>query len=118
MLKLREFIVWCCLVISEVHRMSLVLLLIRIRNYLLFAAVLAVLAGIPLSERLQFDQRIEGFFAPTNPDIKILKQSRADFGNNEFVIVAWTEDKLFGYEEAEKEPGSLEEILELSLIHI
>lgn len=98
--------------------MSLVLLLIRIRNYLLFAAVLAVLAGIPLSERLQFDQRIEGFFAPTNPDIKILKQSRADFGNNEFVIVAWTEDKLFGYEEGETEPASLEEILELNFLPV
>lgn len=96
--------------------MSLALLLVRIRNYLLFGAAVAVLAGIPLSERLQFDQRIESFFAPSNPDVKILKQSRADFGNNEFVIVAWTEDKLFGYDDVEKEPETLEEILELDFL--
>ncbi|MEP3480453.1 MAG: MMPL family transporter [Fuerstiella sp.] len=100
--------------------MSLVQLLIRIRNYLLFAAALAVLAGIPLSEQLQFDQRIESFFAPSNPDIQILKQSRVDFGNNEFVIVAWTEDKLFGYqkEEGQASPASLDEILELDFLPV
>lgn len=100
--------------------MSLVQLLIRIRNYLLFAAALVVLAGIPLSEQLQFDQRIEAFFAPSNPDIQILKQSQVDFGNNEFVIVAWTEDKLFGYEEEEGQqaPTSLDEILELDFLPV
>lgn len=114
----------CCFVfrydpgIVENHRMSLVRLLIRIRNYLLFAAAVAVLAGIPLSEQLQFDQRIESFFAPSNPDIQILKQSRVDFGNNEFVIVAWTEEKLFGYEEVEQEPESLEQILQLNFLPV
>ncbi len=103
---------------NEEHRMSLVLLLIRIRNYLLLAAAIAVLAGIPLSEQLQFDQRIEGFFAPSNPDVQILKQSQLDFGNNEFVIVAWTEDKLFGYEDLEEVPNSLEQILERDFLPV
>lgn len=98
--------------------MSFVLLLIRIRNYLLIAAVVAVMAGIPLSERLQFDQRIEAFFAPSNPDIQILQQSRLDFGNNEFVIVAWTEQKLFGYEDVDDEPESLDEILAVDFLPI
>lgn len=98
--------------------MSFVLLLIRIRNYLLFAAVVAVLAGIPLSQRLQFDQRIEAFFSATNPDIQILKQSRLDFGNNEFVIVAWTEDKLFGYEDVQPPPETLEQILALDFLPV
>ena len=72
---------------------------IRFRNYLLLAAVVAVLAAIPLSERLSFDQRIESFFADDNLDIKVLTQSRLDFGGDEFVIIAWTEPELFAVED-------------------
>ncbi|MDG1897914.1 MAG: MMPL family transporter [Fuerstiella sp.] len=68
--------------------------LILLRNYLLLAAVIAVLVSIPISGRLEFDQRIESFFAEDNPDIKILRRSRLDFGGDEFVVVAWTEDRL------------------------
>lgn len=98
--------------------MSLILHLIRYRNLLLLLAAVAVVVCIPVSQKLRFDQRIEAFFAPSNPDIQILRQSRNDFGNNEFVIVAWTEDKLFGYEPQEQSPATLDEILELDFLPV
>lgn len=84
--------------------------LVSIRNYLLWAAAALVLLAIPLSERLQFDQRIESFFAADNPDLLLLNRSRADFGGDEFVVVAWTEDRLFDVE-ATSYPASLEDVL-------
>ena len=61
------------------------------RNWLLLAVVIVVVAAIPIADRLEFDQTIDSFFAPDNPDIQLLKRSRADFGGDEFVIVAWHE---------------------------
>ena len=61
-------------------------------------AVVAVLASFPLSERLVFDQRLESFFADDHPDIVILHRSRREFGPDEFVIVAWTEEQLFKHD--------------------
>ncbi|MEQ9411052.1 MAG: MMPL family transporter [Fuerstiella sp.] len=84
--------------------------LITIRNYLLLAAVLAVLAAIPLSERLDFDQRIEAFFADDNPDLQLLRRSRRVFGGDEFVIVAWSEPRLFRID-VEPYPDSLSDVL-------
>ena len=89
--------------------------LILLRNYLLLAAVIAVLASIPISERLEFDQRIESFFADDNPDIKILRRSRQDFGGDEFVVVAWTEDRLLDIEG--DYPASLAAALEVDVLH-
>jgi len=68
--------------------------LVKYRNWLLLAAVVVLLVSIPIAERLTFDQTIESFFAPDNPDILLLLESRQDFGGDEFVIVAWREDKL------------------------
>ena len=68
--------------------------LIQYRNPLLFLAALAVLCAIPLSEQLVFDQRIESFFAEDSPDLILLNRSRSEFGGDEFVLVAWTEDRL------------------------
>ncbi len=68
--------------------------LVKYRNWLLLAAVVVLLVSIPIAERLTFDQTIESFFAPDNPDIQLLLQSRQDFGGDEFVIVAWREDGL------------------------
>lgn len=90
--------------------------LINLRNLLLLSAVVAVLAAIPLSERLQFDQRIESFFADDNPDLQILSRSRRDFGGNEFVVVAWTEERLFEMPD-DQNPASLEEALEVNVLH-
>ena len=89
--------------------------LILLRNYLLFAAVIAVLVSIPVSERLEFDQRIESFFADDNPDIKILRRSRQDFGGDEFVVVAWTEDRLLDIDG--DYPTSLAAALKLDVLH-
>ncbi|MCA9084889.1 MAG: MMPL family transporter [Planctomycetaceae bacterium] len=86
-------------------------LLIAARNVLLVIAAALVLAAIPLSDRLEFDQRIESFFADDNPDLQMLKQSRTVFGGDEFVIVAWTEPRLFDID-GETYPPSLNAVLE------
>ena len=72
--------------------------IVGLRKPLLLIAVIAVLASVPLSERLQFDQRLESFFPDDHPDIVILHRSRQDFGGDEFVIVAWTEDQLLQHD--------------------
>lgn len=78
--------------------------IVAIRNYLLAAAAVAVVCAIPISEELTFDQRLESFFADDNPDIVLLKQSRKDFGGDEFVIVAWSEPQLFVLPEGMTDP--------------
>ncbi|APZ91125.1 efflux RND transporter permease subunit [Fuerstiella marisgermanici] len=89
--------------------------LVKIRNYLLVSAAVIVLAAIPLSERLHFDQTIESFFAADNPDLVILKRSRRDFGGDEFVIVAWSEPRLFDVPD-ETYPSSLEDVLKVDVL--
>lgn len=90
--------------------------IVSLRNFLLVAAVIVVVSAIPLSEQLQFDQRIESFFAPDNPDLKILERSRRDFGGDEFVIVAWTEDRLFAIDEDVAYPNTLNDVLEVDFM--
>ena len=68
--------------------------LVKFRNWLLLAAVVTLVVCIPIARRLTFDQTIESFFAPDNPDIQLLLKSRQDFGGDEFVIVAWREPGL------------------------
>lgn len=65
--------------------------LVRYRNWLLLGAVVTLVVCIPIAGQLTFDQTIESFFAPDNPDIRLLLESRQDFGGDEFVIVAWQE---------------------------
>jgi predicted RND superfamily exporter protein len=72
--------------------------IVGLRNLLLAIAAIAVVASIPLSERLEFDQRLESFFSDDHPDIVILHRSREEFGGDEFVIVAWTEPQLFQHD--------------------
>lgn len=67
---------------------------VRNRNLLLVVAVVLLVVCIPIARKLSFDQTIESFFKPDNPDIQILKQSRRDFGGDEFVIVAWKQSGL------------------------
>lgn len=64
------------------------------KNWLLAFAALLVLVSIPVASRLSFDQTIESFFPPNNEDIRILRQTRQDFGGDEFVIVAWPQGNL------------------------
>ncbi len=90
--------------------------IVSLRNYLLVAAVTVVVSAIPLSDKLQFDQRIESFFAADNPDLKILERSRRDFGGDEFVIVAWTEDRLFAIDEQLPYPNTLEDVLDVDFM--
>ena len=68
--------------------------LVKFRNWLLLAAVVTLVVCIPIAKRLTFDQTIESFFPPDNPDIQLLLKSRQDFGGDEFVIVAWQEPGL------------------------
>jgi len=68
--------------------------LIQYRNWLLLVVVVLLIASIPIANRLTFDQTIESFFPPDNPDIQLLKKSRQDFGGDEFVIVAWHQPDL------------------------
>jgi len=68
--------------------------LIQYRNWLLLAVIVLLIASIPIANRLTFDQTIESFFPPNNPDIQLLKKSRQDFGGDEFVIVAWHQPNL------------------------
>lgn len=68
--------------------------LVKYRNWLLLAAAAALVIAIPIAQKLTFDQTVESFFAPDNPDIQLLLRSRQDFGGDEFVIVAWREPGL------------------------
>ena len=56
--------------------------IVSLRNYLLLAIAVATVAAIPLSEQLEFDQRIESFFADDNPDLQLLTNSRKIFGGD------------------------------------
>ena len=67
---------------------------VRQRNLLLALAVILLIVFMPIARELTFDQTIESFFPSDNPDIQILKQSRQDFGGDEFVIVAWKQPGL------------------------
>ncbi|MDA1231351.1 MAG: MMPL family transporter, partial [Planctomycetota bacterium] len=82
--------------------------LVKYRNWLLLGAAVTLVLCIPIAKRLTFDQTIESFFAPNNPDIKLLLQSRTDFGGDEFVIVAWREPGLIQVD-PEKEIPELSE---------
>lgn len=72
--------------------------IVGLRNVLLLSAVVSVVASFPLSERLVFDESLESFFADDHPDVVILHRSREEFGGDEFVIVAWTEERLFQHD--------------------
>ena len=90
--------------------------IVSLRNFLLLLVAVLVLAAIPVSNRLTFDQRIESFFAEDNPDLLILQDSRKHFGGDEFVIVAWTEERLFAIDPELPYPDSLKAVLEVDFM--
>ena len=55
--------------------------IIDLRNVLLIVAVIAAVTSVPLSQRLEFDQRLESFFADDHPGIDILHRSRKEFND-------------------------------------
>ncbi len=72
--------------------------LISIRTLLLLGVIAVTCCAIPVAGQLSFDQSIESFFAPNNPDVLLLKKSREEFGGDELVIVAWKEPSLISRE--------------------
>jgi len=76
--------------------------IVGLRKLLLLLAVIAVVVAIPVSNQLRFDETLESFFPKDHPDIEILHRSRGEFGGDEFVIVAWTEPKLFQHKLSEE----------------
>ena len=69
--------------------------LVRFRGRLLAVAVLLTVVAWPLSRRLAFDQTIESMFAPLNPRLLAFQRSKATFGGDEFLIVAYRDTELF-----------------------
>jgi len=78
--------------------------LMRQRNVLLLLLIAVVAAGLPISRQLEFDQTIDSFFPPDNPDILLLKRSRQDFGGDEFVVIAWKQPGLIELSEERQLP--------------
>lgn len=70
-------------------------LLIRRRTFLLSAAIILTLAGLIPANRLRFDQSIESFYAADNPHLLNYLDSKAVFGGDEFVVVAFSIPELF-----------------------
>lgn len=69
--------------------------LIRHRLPLLIAGVVVTLISSVPASRLTFDQSIESFYAPDDPHLRDYLDSKSLFGGDEFVVVAYSEPKLF-----------------------
>ena len=58
-------------------------------------ACLLTLIAVPVSRRLQFDQSIEALYAHGNPRLTEFRESRALFGGDELILIAWRDPELF-----------------------
>lgn len=87
--------------------------LVHLRSVLLLITLGMAVLAVPLARRLSFDQTIESFFAPQNPDIRLLQRSRSDFGGDEYVIVAWKQPDLVS-----RDAGGLPELTETATARI
>lgn len=63
---------------------------VRQRYVLLAMAVIATVVCYRPAQSLKLDQSIESFFAPTDPLLQEYIQSKARFGGDEFVLVAYS----------------------------
>ncbi|QDT57325.1 MMPL family protein [Caulifigura coniformis] len=81
--------------------------LVRWRIPLLLLSVAITGVALPLSLKVDLDQSIESFFAPTDPLLQGYQESRAAFGGDEFVLVAYEKEDI-------SSPNSLKEIAEFS----
>jgi predicted RND superfamily exporter protein len=69
--------------------------LIRARYPILIAGLVVTVLAIRPSQRLTFDQSIESLYARDDPHLKDFRESKALFGGDEIVIVAYEEKNLF-----------------------
>jgi predicted RND superfamily exporter protein len=77
------------------------------------ACVLTACA-VPLSRRLQFDQSIEALFAQDNRRLVDFRESRALFGGDELILVAWRDPELFDSQANLFRPDRLKVVAELA----
>lgn len=59
------------------------------------AAALLTLLSLGPASRLRFNQSIESFYAPDDPHLRDYLESKALFGGDEFVVVAYADSELF-----------------------
>jgi predicted RND superfamily exporter protein len=81
--------------------------LVRWKLSLLVLSIVITAVALPLSLKLDLDQSIESFFALSDPLLKGYQESRAAFGGDEFVLVAYEQEDI-------ATPASLKEIAEFS----
>lgn len=87
--------------------------LITQRVPLFFLACALVVAGIGPAFRLSFDQSIESLYSRDNQHLRDYLQSKALFGGDEFVLVAYTDPNLLseaGLKDLRDFAGALSEI--------
>src|SRR5688572_22436222 len=81
--------------------------LVRWKVSLLVLSLVITAAALPLSLKIDLDESIESFFAPNDPLLKGYQESRASFGGDEFVLVAYEREDI-------DTPESLKEIAKFS----
>lgn len=81
--------------------------LVHWRIPLLVLAIVVTAVALPISLRVELDQSIESFFAPSDPLLKGYQASRNAFGGDEFVLVAYEREDV-------SSAGSLEEVAKFS----
>ena len=69
--------------------------LIRRRRRLLVLGIAVTLLAVPTAGRLAYDQSIESLYSSDDPLLKDFQDSRALFGGDEFVVVAYSDPHLF-----------------------
>lgn len=68
--------------------------LMRWKGAVLAAALGITVLATPLAYRLEFDQSLEAFFAPDDPLLIDWLQSQSWFGEDEFILVAYSDPEL------------------------
>lgn len=69
--------------------------LVRYRGWCLALALPITLGAWFVAQQLAFNQSIESLFADDNPRLQQFQQSKATFGGDEFLIVAYRDPDLF-----------------------
>lgn len=68
--------------------------LIAWKRGILLAGLVSVIVAMPIAGRLELDQSIESFFAPDDPLIVAWRDSKEQFGGDEFILVAYEDPEL------------------------
>lgn len=88
--------------------------LVQYRLSLLAVAILLTVVAWPSATRLVFDQSIEALYSQDNPRLKACRESRALFGGDELILVAWRDPELYDAARDEFRSERLELITGLS----